>query len=115
MRGRSTVLDPRPIFANRLFSRRKVDLRARLLTQFNGRMMVVYARTVDLSRSGACVTLSRELASGSEVVLCLQLPGSGHALTLKAVVVRRQGFRAGLRFVQPNAQQRLALSQFCDA
>ena len=89
--------------------------------------VVVHGRTVDLSRSGAGVTLTRELASGSEVVLCLCLPGSSRGprrarswldgvdnpLCLRAVVIRRRGFRAGLEFVQPTAEQRLLLCEFC--
>ena len=50
---------------------------------------------------------------GSEVVLCFRLPGSGTLLCLCAVVTRGQGFRVGLRFVQPTAQQRLLLSELC--
>ena len=105
--------------------------------------VVVHGRTVDLSRSGAGLTLTRELPAGAEVVLCIQLPNSrgplshankptpgfypntpkegalgtpglpGTPLCLRAVVVRRRGFRAGLEFVQPTAEQRLLLCEFC--
>ena len=122
----------RSIYAGRLFSRRAVDVRARLLArrQVNGRMeeAVVHGRTVDVSRSGAGLTLTRELPAGSEVLLSLQLPNSdgplfhsskpttgspGTPLCLRAVVVRRRGSRAGLKFVQPTAEQRLVLLKFC--
>lgn len=86
---------------------------------------VVHGRTVDLSRTGAGLTLTRELAAGAEVVLCLNLPGGGvpgepvfgslgrKPLCLRAVVIRQRGFRAGLRFVEPTAEQRLLLCEFC--
>jgi PilZ domain len=106
-----------PTYASRLYSRRLVDVRAQLLArrQADGRIVVVHGRTVDLSRSGAGVTLTRELASGTEVVLCLQLPGIGEPLCLRAVIRRRHGFRAGLEFVEPTAEQRLLLCRFCHA
>jgi PilZ domain len=114
---RSLVSMRSPIYASRLYSRRRLDLRARLLARpaAGGHVIVVHGRTVDLSRSGAGVTLTRELASGTEVVLCLRLPGSGNALCLHAVITRRQGFRVGLEFVQPTAEQRLLLSELCYA
>jgi hypothetical protein len=55
------------------------------------------------------------LPSGTKVVLCFRLPGSETALCLQAVIARRQGFRAGLRFVQPTAEQRLLLCELCYA
>ena len=83
--------------------------------QVNGRVaeVVVHGRTVDLSRSGAGLTVTRELPEGAEVVLSVQLPIRSEPLCLRAVVVRRRGFRAGLEFVQPTAEQRLLLCEFC--
>jgi len=109
--------DQSSIDASRLWSRRRLDLRARLLTRQSagGGVLVVHGRTVDVSRSGAGVTLTHELASGTEVVLCLRLPGGGNTLCLRAVITRRRGFRAGLAFVQPTAEQRLLLSELCHA
>jgi hypothetical protein len=80
-----------------------------------GERIVVHGRTRDLSCSGAGVTLTSELPKGTEVVLCLRLPGDGNVLCLRAVVARRQGFRAGLQFVEPSAKQRLLLSELCYA
>jgi hypothetical protein len=100
---------------SRLFSRRPLDLRARLVAlHATGERTVVHARTRDLSHSGAGLTVTGELASGTAVVLCLRLPGGGQ-LCLQAVVARRQGFRCGLRFVRPTAEQRLLLSELCCA
>lgn len=112
---RSRVSQRSRIYGNRLYARRAVDLRARLLVRqkSDGRIMVVYGRTVDLSRSGAGLTLSRELPPGTEAVLCLRLPGSDNLLCLNAVVIRRSGFRVGLRFLEPTAEQRLLLCQLC--
>jgi len=92
-----------------------MDLRASLLTRpaEGERVVVVHGRTADLSRSGAGVTVTQELAAGTEVVLCLRLPGSGETLILRAVITRRRGFRVGLEFVQPTAEQRLRLSELC--
>ena len=105
------------IYASRRYYRRPVDVRARLVMgpQVNGRTVevVVHGRTFDLSRSGAGLTLTRELPAGAEVVLSVHLPGSGEPLCLRAVVVRRRGFRAGLEFLQPTAEQRLLLCDFC--
>ena len=110
-----------PIYATRLYSRRRVDVRASLVEpwqiepwQVDRRVTdgVVHGRTVDLSRTGAGLTLTRELAAGTEVVLCLNLP-CGQPLRLRAVVIRRTGFRAGLQFVEPTAEQRLLLLEFC--
>ena len=105
------------IYAGRLYSRRTVDVRARLLAfrRVNGRMVetVVHGRTVDLSRSGAGLMVTRELSAGAEVMLSLVLPGADGPLCLRAKVVRRRGFTAGLEFVQPTAEQRLLLLEFC--
>ncbi len=103
------------VWRNRVWSRRALDLRAQLLTPADagGRALVVHGRTVDLSRSGAGVTVTHELAAGSEVVLCLRLPGG--TLSLRAIVTRRCGFRVGLEFVQPTAEQRLMLSALCQS
>jgi hypothetical protein len=103
-------------YASRLFSRRRLDLRAHVVARHSsGGHILVQARTVDVSHTGAGLTLTRELPSGTLVVLCLRLPGSGAALNLRAVIVRRQGFRAGLQFLRTNAQQRLLLSELCYA
>jgi len=100
-----------------VWPRRPLDLRARLLTQSSagGRVTVVHGRTVDLSRTGAGMTLTRELTTGTEVLLCMQLPALGDALCLRAVIKRRRGFRVGLAFVEPTAEQRLLLSRLCYA
>ena len=104
------------MYASRLFSRRRLDVRVRLVEmRSTGECVVVHARTFDLSRTGAGLTLTRELPSGTEVVLCLRLPCSEHALCLRAVITRCRGFRAGLRFLQPTARQRLMLSELCYA
>jgi PilZ domain-containing protein len=105
------------IWCNRVWPRRPLDLRARLLTRpaAGGLGVVVHGRTVDLSRSGAGVTVTCELAEGSEVVFCMHLPGSGTTLDLRAVITRRRGFRVGLEFVQPTAEQRLLLSALCQS
>ncbi len=111
--------DRSAIYASRLFFRRRLDVRARLVAlrsmseHVTPEHAVIHARTHDISRSGAGLTLTRELPSGSEVVLCLRLPGRGTPLCLHAVITRRQGFRVGLRFVQPTAEQRLLLCELC--
>jgi hypothetical protein len=112
-----TMINSRPaIHASRILSRRPLDVRARLVAQHStGEHVVVHARTRDLSCSGAGLTLTSELPSGTRVVLCFQLPGSDTALCLNAVITRRQGFRAGLRFVEPTAEQRLLLCELCYA
>jgi hypothetical protein len=103
-------------YASRLFSRRPLDLRAHLVAlSSTGEHIIVHGRTRDLSRTGAGVTLTCELPSGTEVVLCLRLPGSGELLCLRALITRRQGFRAGLQFIEPSAKQRLLLSELCYA
>ncbi len=120
------------IYANRLFSRRPLDVRARLVSlrptagrgvggsvignRVVGKSVegiVIHARTLDVSPGGAGVTLTRELPSGSEVVLCFRHPADGTMLCLHAVVTRSRGFRAGLRFLRPTAEQRLLLSELC--
>ncbi len=120
--------DRSAIYASRLFSRRRLDVRARLLPlRSTGERAVmhgvengvghdvVHARTRDISLSGAGLTLTRDLPSGSEVVFCFRLPANGKMLCLQAIVTRRHGFRAGLHFVQPTAEQRLLLSELCYA
>lgn len=95
--------------------RSPLDLRARLVALLaTGEHVIVHARTRDLSHSGAGLTLTSELPSGTSVVLCLSLPGGGQ-LCMQAVIARRHGFRAGLRFVRPTAEQRLLLSELCCA
>lgn len=105
-----------PIYASRLFSRRPLDVRAHLVAlHSNGERIVVHARTRDVSRGGAGLTLTRDLPSGTEVALCLRLPGNGGQLLLQAVIVRHQGFRVGVQFVRTTAEQRLLLSELCCA
>ena len=113
----ATMLSSRPaIHASRILSRRPLDVRARLVALHStGERVIVQARTHDVSCSGVGLTLTRELPSGTKVVLCFRLPGSETALCLQAVIARRQGFRAGLRFVQPTAEQRRLLSELCYA
>jgi hypothetical protein len=95
--------------------RRPLDLRARLVALLaTGEHVIVHARTCDLSHSGAGVTLTGELPTGTDVMLCLRLPGGGQ-LCMQAVIARRHGFHAGLRFVRPTAEQRLLLSELCFA
>jgi hypothetical protein len=118
-----TVLrDRSAIYASRMSSRRRIDVRARVVALHSdglrgvrrgAKYSVVHARTFDLSRSGAGLTLTRELPSGSEVVLCFRHPGNGTMLCLHAVVIRSKGFRVGVQFVQPTAEQRLLLSELC--
>jgi hypothetical protein len=104
------------IYASRLLARRPLDLRAHLVAQrSSGERVVVHARTCDLSCSGAGLTLTGSLPSGTEVALCLRLPGDRGQLFLRAVITRCQGFRAGLKFVRTTAEQRLALSELCCA
>lgn len=119
--------DRSAIYASRLHSRRPLDVRARVValhspgdrsaahgvTREGVKYSVIHARTRDVSQSGAGLTLTRELPLGSEVVLCFRLPGGGALLCLHAVIIRGQGFRVGLRFVEPTAQQRLLLSELC--
>jgi hypothetical protein len=45
----------------------------------------------------------------------LRFPNLDRALCLEAVIARRQGFRVGLRFLHPTAEQRLLLSELCYA
>jgi hypothetical protein len=109
------------IYGNRLYARHAMDLRARLLPgnsvgdRHPGALSEVHGRTVDLSRGGAGLTLTREVASGSEVVLCLQVPGKSHPLSLPAVIVRSRGFRVGVKFLDAPAEQRLQLYELCSA
>lgn len=104
------------LHANRLYERRPLDLRVRLLTQQipGGTVYVVRGRTVDLSCSGAGLTLSDELQPGTEVLLQLCMPGCDE-LKLHARVIRRRGFRVGLKFVALTAAQRLQLGELCPA
>lgn len=116
-----TVLSPSSthrdsIHRSRIYSRRPIDLRARLLARdTQGEQFVVHGWMRDLSCSGAGVTLTSELPSGTEVVLCLRLPGQMGQLRLGAVIRRRQGFRAGLEFLPPTPEQRLQLTELCYA
>jgi hypothetical protein len=104
-------------YDNRMYARHAMDLRARLLrgNDTHGQFSIVHGRTVDISRGGAGLTLTREVASGAEVVLSIQPPGSRHSLRLPAVIIRSQGFRVGLKFLETSAEQRLRLEELCDA
>ena len=102
--------------SSRLFIRRPLDLRARLVALLStGEHVIVHARTRDVSCTGAGLTLTSELPMGTAVMLCLRLPDTAGQLCLQAVVARRQGFRAGLQFVRPSPEQRLLLSELCCA
>ena len=101
-------------YRSRLFSRRPLDLRARLVVlHSDGGHAVMHARTRDISRNGAGLTVTGELAYGSAVVLCLRLPGSDAPLCVKAILTRQRGFRVGLRFVHTTAMQRQQIAGLC--
>jgi len=90
-------------------------VRARLVAlHSSGQRIVVHARTCDVSRGGAGLTLTCSLPSGTEVALCLRLP-DGSLLCVQAVVIRRHGFRVGVQFVRTTAEQRRMLSELCCA
>jgi hypothetical protein len=109
---RARPMDASPIYASRLYTRRSIDVRARLIAMHSGgERTVVHARTCDLSRSGAGLTVTREMPSGVEVILYLHLPGHEMPLCLQALIIRRKGFRVGLQFVSPTAEQRLLLKE----
>jgi PilZ domain len=111
---RARPMDASPIYASRLYTRRSIDVRARLIAMHSGgERTVVHARTCDLSRSGAGLTVTREMPSGVEVILYLHLPGHEMPLCLQALIIRRKGFRVGLQFVSPTAEQRLLLNELC--
>jgi hypothetical protein len=111
---RTHNLQPAAIYRSRIYSRRRLDMRARLLARSNsGEQFVVQGWMCDLSCSGAGLTLTHELPSGSEVVLCLRVPGEVVQLSLRAVIRRRQGLRAGLEFLPPTPEQRLLLTELC--
>ena len=59
--------------------------------------------------------LTQGLPSGTEVALCLRLPGNAGPLFLQGVITRRHGFRVGLQFVRTTAEQRMQLCQLCYA
>jgi len=110
-----SLLNRNPIYASRLFSRRPLDVRARLVLLYsNGEQTIVHARTCDVSHGGAGLTLTGEIPSGTEVALCLRLP-DGSPLWVQAIIIRRQGFRVGVQFVRTTAEQRLLLSELCCA
>jgi c-di-GMP-binding flagellar brake protein YcgR len=106
----------KPIHASRLFSRRPLDVRARLVALHStGERVIVQARTYDVSRGGAGLMLTHGLPSGTEVALCLRLPGNDGQLFLQAIITRRRGFRVGLQFVHTTTEQRLRLCELCYA
>ena len=100
----------------RLFARRSLDIRASLIAFVaGGEELQVQARTCDLSPSGAGLTLTRPLPAGTLVLLTLRLPGGMGCLSLKAIVARGKGYRAGVHFVAPTPEQRLLLGELCCA
>jgi PAS domain-containing protein len=101
------------IYSSRLHQRRPLDVRVCLLAiDANGEWLRLYGRTRDLSLSGACLTLPCMLPHGSEVALQLRLP-QGESFAVRAIVIRRQGSRLGVRFLETSAAQRLMLAAYC--
>jgi hypothetical protein len=109
-----SVFRSRPsIYASRVHQRRPLDVRVCLIAiDANGERVMIYGRTRDLSVSGAGLTLPSPLPYGTEIALQIRMP-RGEALALRAVVMRRQGSRVGVRFLQTSAEQRLRLAEFC--
>ena len=104
------------IYASRLLPRRPLDVRACLTAiARSGEPVTLYGRTYDLSPAGACLSVPAPLPSGTEVAVHFRLPDGMEALAMRAVVLRRQGSRLAVRFLQATAQQRLLLAEFCRA
>jgi hypothetical protein len=102
------------IYASRVFPRHRLDVRARLeAVHSTGERVNIQARTRDISRSGAGLTLTHELPVGTDVLFCLRVHGSGSQLCLESTITRRTGFRVGLRFLRLTAEQRLLLFELC--
>lgn len=107
---------PSTVHRSRIYTRRRLELRARLLTRSErGQENVVQGWMRDLSCSGAGVMIAGEVPAGAEVVLTMRLPNSLGHLSLRAVVRRRQGFRTGLEFLTTTPEQRLMLTELCYA
>ena len=107
---------PATVHRSRIYSRRRLDTRARLLTRGErGKEEVVHGWMRDLSCSGAGLMLAGDVPPGAEVVLSMRLPNQMGHLNLKAVVRRRQGFRTGLEFLTTTPEQRLMLTELCYA
>ncbi len=107
---------PATVHRSRIYSRRRLETRARLLTRGErGQEQVVHGWMRDLSCSGAGIMLAGDVATGEEVVLDMRLPDSLGQLRLKAIVRRRQGFRTGLEFLTTTPEQRLMLTELCYA
>jgi hypothetical protein len=110
------IRDRSAIYASRLFSRHPLDVRVRLVAlRSTGERVLIHGRSYDVSHSGAGVTLTYELPSGTEVALWMRLPNRDTVLCLRAIIARRHGFRVGLQFLQPTPEQRLLLSELCCA
>ncbi|MDR3764101.1 MAG: PilZ domain-containing protein [Acidobacteriota bacterium] len=109
-------MPPATIHRSRIYSRRPLDMRARLLMRGErGKEEVVHGWMRDLSCSGAGMMLAGNVTPGAEVVLSMRLPNRLGHLNLRAVVRRHQGLRTGLEFLTTTPEQRLMLTELCYA
>jgi PilZ domain len=98
-----------PQIPGRRWYRYPVDLslRVRVPTSSGFEYMLAHGR--DVSQGGMAVYVPTELNIGDTVLLELILPGLPEPLTLSANLKNRTGFKYGVEFVEPTADQQATI------
>jgi len=65
----------------------------------------------DLSKTGVCLVLTRQLEKGTAVSMELALPYNSQSLAMRGIVRHRSGFHHGIEFISVTADQREALER----
>ena len=65
----------------------------------------------DLSKSGLCLVLTRQLEKGTAVSMEFTVPYNSEALAMRGIVRHRNGFHHGIEFISVTADQKDALER----
>jgi hypothetical protein len=95
----------------RRFPRQKLETR---LSVTSSRNQVGRGWCNDVSPGGLGATAALRLEAGEEVVLEFTVPTWEEVLTLRAIVRFVNGFRYGFEFLSLSAQQRQAITTYCE-
>jgi hypothetical protein len=89
---------------------RRAPLDRPVLVETEGGSFTV--RSVDVSGGGIAVATDRPIAVGERLSVYFELP-IGYGVETRAEVLRREGGRVALRFVEPPPEAVLAVRSFC--
>lgn len=94
---------------------RRFPIDARVAVYRSGQSRPYHGRSLGISEAGISALMALELEVNECVSLKFALPGSTHALEVRAVVRNRSGARYGFEFLTLSEQQRSAITDLCNS